>query len=140
MFFCLDFHLRTSCGLPSDLGTLTSPGIGSSLTVNSSLLLSESLVGPVHGVFVLSGDGSLIAIVVWDLFGEHDEGILLVKLKDAGSSDIWVFGDVGLTVIHDGSLSGWASWKAISIPWLGKLDVLNGGDKCSNSEKYKIKK
>jgi len=60
--------------LPSDLITGSSPGIGGLLSVDTSLLGSEFIVGPVHGVFVLGGDGNWITIIVWDLFDEVDAG------------------------------------------------------------------
>ena len=76
--------------------------------MDSGVLGSPLLVGPVHGVSVLSGDGSWVTIVVWDL----DEGLLL-------SSNLWYFW--GLTLSPCG-------FKAGLSPCVGRLLSVNGSN------------
>ena len=60
--------------------------------------------------FASHGASSWILLNEGGVVNELDEGSIL--LHSAGSTNIWVLGDVGLTVIHDGSTSvGWALWE-----------------------------
>jgi len=83
-------------------------------TLSFSILKSKSLieVGAVlHG---LDGSGhrdsSWVLLNECGVINELDEGCIL--LHSAGRSNIWVLGDVGLAVVHDGSTCvGWALWE-----------------------------
>ena len=74
-------------------------------TLSFSILKSKSFI---EVRAVLQGlDGSSHGASSWVLLNEGgvvnelDEGSIL--LHSAGSSNIWVLGDVGLAVVHDGS-------------------------------------
>jgi hypothetical protein len=73
---------------------------------------------------------------------EHRVADVVFELELARSSDVWEFGNMGLTVIHNGpGLILWACWKSILEPRSGillghmffDLDSRNVAEKASNS-------
>jgi len=83
------WDLSLSGRFPSDLGTLTSPDIGGSLTGNISNSRGFKTSSLIHGELVLGGDGSGISII-WisnfSLNGRFPSGNGTLTSPDIGSS------------------------------------------------------